>query len=192
MALINNTMSRLGRSTMGQWIKRGALESVGFVFEKQADKMVNKGFLGGLNGNMGARISGGMGLGFTALSVYQGYQENGIGGAVEGAATGVLGSLAGNVLMSQLPNPVTWGLAAVAAAGYGGFRFGQAATQYRKDLRKTELVTRNSYNAINAASTDRARALQALNNSSMNARMSIGNEAQLLHTSYSGMSTFRR
>jgi hypothetical protein len=178
---------------MGRFIGRSAAQSVGFVFEKEGGAMISKGFLGMRGGSLGAKAMGGLALGMTASQVYGGYKEGGVTGAAKEAAIGVGMWAAGDMAIAALSNPIGIGLAAVGGAGFAAYQFGNRAKMYREDVRRTEMFgSRKMLNVIDNASTERARSLQALNNSALNARMAIGNEAQYLHTSYRGLSTIRR
>lgn len=185
---IRGTLGRLSNSTMGQYVGRSLKETIGFVYEGKK----SQGFLGMKGGSFLGKAFGALNVAVTAGAVIQGAQRGGFVGAAEAGFEQAAWGLGANMIMGGVFNPAAWVAAAGLGAAYGGFKFGQAATRHRKDLRKSEFISPNSMNVIDGAYTDRARSLAALNNSSMNGRMAIGNEAQYLHTSYSGMSTFRR
>lgn len=202
--------ARLGRSYLGRSVQRGALESAGFYHEGS----VNKGFLGlgpkpgqrmlnmpteiskvwsrrgmkGVAGWAGKRGLAALPLAMTGLMAYQGYQEEGLWGAAKGVAESAAYSAAfhaGAGLVSGAA-AMTGGVAlGVAAAGFGYYKFGEAAQAATK--RRTDLEFGSSsidFMGNRGAFTARARAMQALNNSHINGRVAIGQEAILTHQTY--------
>lgn len=179
--------SRFASSSMGKFMGRSVAETAGFIFEKQGGKWASHGFLGlGTKGKFSPLAM--LAPAGTVYAVYSGYKEHGITGAIASGATAIGTQAAFNVL----GGPVVLGGLAIGGMGYAGYKFGEAATNYRKRLRKLEIGGGDIMNSIQGAATDRQRSMQALQGSPLNARMALGNEAQLLHTSYSGMSTFGR
>jgi hypothetical protein len=201
--------ARLGTSFLGKHLVRGAGEAFGMQYTKAG---ISRGFLGlgkkplttalrmpqafyktatkrgigtaaskiGLKGAF--RLAAPL---YTAFSMYQGYQEEGVWGAAKGAAESVLGAAAFNVGAAILGGPVMWGIAAAAVVGGGAYAFGEAAQEHRKRIRGLEFATA-SMDVIGSAGalTDRARAMQALSNSHVNGRIALGNEGLLMHSSY--------
>lgn len=180
-----NTAGRLANSSTAKYIGRNAAEAAGWVFKGKQ----SQGFLG-ISGKVGKFGTGmaALGTAFSVHSIYSGYQEEGIWGATKGAGTAILGQMAANAIT----NPIGLGLVGAAGLGFAGYQFGEAATKRRKEIRGLDMTIPNYSNIIEGGFTDRQRSLQALNNSSMNARMAIGNEASLLHTTYTGLSAYRR
>lgn len=184
---------RLSRSFLGASLQRGVGESFGFNYGKGG---VSQGFLG-LRGNplsRGKGLSGvgrmggslamrGLGLAFTINQMYQGYKEEGVLGAVKGGAESIVWNTAFQAAARAAPGLVAVGI--IGGAGYGAYRFGEAAQAHRKRVRGLEFGTgptdmMNSFGAV----TERQRAQNALYSTHINGRMAIGNEGQLLHSSY--------
>lgn len=183
--------------------KRGGLESAGF--DIQAGK--NRGFLGGRGSlaklyrtprafaQRGLMAGAKRGLGvlgkavpvaFTGLLMYQGYQEGGVTGAIAGGAESFLwsaayhaGTMLGGAGVATAATVAT-GAAVVAAAGYGYYAYGEAAQEYTKKLRHLELGG-EVVDPFGTGATIRQRSLRALQNTHINGRMAMGNEAVLLH-----------
>lgn len=137
-----------------------------------------------ISSSTGRAVAAGVfGLALTAYSIYEGYQEHGFGGAV-GAAT-EMGALGIGISMAKdaLYNPagaIVGGLAIAGAVTYGVNKYGEARQRRIKGL---EFAAVNS-NIVDSqgAYTERQRAINALNDSRINARIALGNEAALLHT----------
>lgn len=172
--------------------KVGRFKSVSGGMRAQANAFKNTGGVRGVG-----RAIKGMGFfgvlgkvagpAFVGVDAYMGYREGGVLGAAGNLVeSGIIwgGMKAAAVVVGSA---ALWTTAAVSAGAVGGYMWGEAATDYRKRLQETEFIPRDVTNTIQGAYTDRARALNALNNSALNARMSIGNEAQLLHSTYSSM-----
>lgn len=124
---------------------------------------------------------------FLAYSMYSGYQQEGIFGAAKGAAEFVAFDVALRSTIAVLGAPLTVAAAAGTAIGYGAYAIGKAGKKYERKLRDLEMGgDENLINAINSygASTMRQRAAIALNNSHINRRLALGNEASIFHSSY--------
>lgn len=134
----------------------------------------------------GKTLAAGAGLGFTLYGAYQGWKQDGLTGAMWGAAENVAWNVGSRLIGSALLNPYTLGAAAVAGAGYGAYRLGEAAQAHSKRLRNTEFVSTTMIDALGSAGamTMRQRSVMALQNTHLNARMALGNEALLMRTSY--------
>lgn len=133
----------------------------------------------------GAGITGALGIAFTAYEVSQGYKEEGVWGAAKGFGY----SVAGQAIPRFIFGAGLGGIAAggiVGAAAVGTYALGEAAISHAKKLRHLEMGGGNNLDAINSvgAATSRQRSLAALQNTHLNGRMALGNEASLLHTSY--------
>ena len=113
------------------------------------------------------------------------YREGGIGAAAgqaaEGAAWGVAWELGGSVL-GKIANPATAIAVAGAAVGYGAYQFGEAAQRHGKKMRKLEMGG-EVIDRFGTMASVRQRSLAALNNTHINGRMALGNEAAITHTS---------
>jgi len=122
------------------------------------------------------------GVAFTAAAMYQGYQEEGAWGAAKG-----LGQMAAfNIAMRMIPSTAMLPLTAAAAAGVYVYGSGEMAKEHIKQLRRIEFGGPQINDVLNSAgvATTRQRALSALQNTHLNGRMAMGNEAILMHSSY--------
>jgi len=164
-----------------------------------AQRAAGKGFLDASRGRMGAMASsleGKVGAktllkaggslaakaifpAMTIYSMYEGFQEGGVlGAAGAGAEAAVMwGSMkaAGAVLGGS----ALWVAGGVAAAGYGYYAMGEAAQAHMKRLKHLEMGSAVK-DPFGTAATLRSRSIAALNNSSINGRMAIGNEGFLM------------
>lgn len=207
---LSSANARLGRSYMGRAFQRGTMESFGFYHEGT----VNKGFLGlgpkpmerlrgmptevgkvvSRRGKMGLLKWGGTRLGAaapligTAFMAYSGYQQEGVWGAAKGVAESAAYSTAWHAGAGLVGTGalITAGVVAAGAAGaFGYYRFGEAAQASQKRRRDIEMGSADMDLLGNMGThTARARAMAALNNSHINARIAIGNEALLTHSSF--------
>ena len=139
----------------------------------------------GKNISMRGRVTG---VGFLGLSAVAAYQSGGTWGAAKSIATDygigrAIGMLGGGTTIARV-------LAVAAVAG------GVAAYTFRKQLSRPwvkehmkkharlEMGTPTKDDFGNVA-TMRQRSLQAINNSKLNGRTALGNEAALMYTPYS-------
>jgi hypothetical protein len=189
---------------------RGVKESLGWYYEGT----VNRGFMGLGKSPMKraarmprqfAKLAGRKGFGAvakhglsrigkvvpflgTAYMAYSGYQENGVMGAVGGIAESMAYSVAwqaGSALVGSTALAATGGIAIAAAGAYGYYKFGEAAQEHRKRVTGLEFGAGSTDVLMGAgALTARQRAMSALNSTHINARIAIGNEALLTHSSY--------
>ena len=158
-------------SFLNKAISRGFNESIGFDY--------TNGVKGNFLGSMGAGLS----LAFTGYSFYSGYQENGILGGVSETAKGI----GYNIAFSQAMGLGKIALAvAPTAAGLAGMHYlGKAGENKRRNIQRLEFSAAGQNIIMNSgAVTARQRAINALNDSRINARAALGNEAALLHTRY--------
>lgn len=127
-----------------------------------------------------------LGLLSTGVMAYQGYQDNGVVGAAMGVGESIAYTAAFRGIGGAIFNPVSLGLAGGAAVGYGVYQTGEAASRHVKGLRNIEMGDSAIMDALNTpgAATSRQRAVSALQNTHLNGRMAMGNEALLLHTSF--------
>lgn len=196
-------------SWLGSNLKRGALESAGWHYERVqttlGSNLVSGGFLnekgvraayaankvaGQKTFSAGARALGkaaipGLGLVFSVSSIYSGFKEGGITGGLGAAAEAVAFNTAISMLGGAAGTFFGGVVAPLVAVGLGTHALGEAAQAKKKRLVGLEMaaVTPNLINS-QGAFTARQRSLQALNDSRINARMAIGNEAALMHTRY--------
>lgn len=191
-------------SNFGRGMEAGFAEAFGYqrdAFWKGGSRHYEKG--GFLGKNMalrkgetvknfagrqrGARIGNGIGLAALGISAFMGYQENGLMGAATNVARDVafqsIGTGIYNAAVGAVGSvPLLIG-AAVAGGAYGYYKLGEAGQKYSKKLRKLELGTDidDSYGTI---STMRQRSVMAIQNSYLNGRMALGNEASSMHMTY--------
>ena len=165
---------------------RQFMQGIGETFGMHYEKGVNMGF-------MGRKAAGGVfakGLlgrvlfpAMTAYSAYSGYKEGGIFGAAKTVATdaAVWGALRAGATM--LTNPIVLGAAAMAGAGYGAYRFGLAARERAAKTRNLEMGA-EVVDMFGTLGTMRQRSLAAINNSRINGRSALGNEALIIAGQY--------
>lgn len=128
-----------------------------------------------------------LGLLGTAYMAYEGYQS----GGVMGAAAGVGESIAWSAGI-RMAGAALGGAAAITAGGLGAvalgtYAIGEAGRAHRKGLRNIEFGGGDQIlQAMSSAgaATSRQRAAMALQNTHINGRMAMGNEALLMHTQF--------
>lgn len=177
----------------------GAIKRVGLGGSFQAYRRsgVHRTGMNWMKETYGLHRGGGMmswlGRGFLGLSAYTGYQHGGISGAAK--------SVAGDLAISYGLG-AAWGalkpalLPALAVGGMvGGLALASSNTplmtrltrpwvnEYMKKHARLEMATpiRDDYGNV---ATMRQRSLQAINNSKLNGRTALGNEAMLSYTPY--------
>jgi hypothetical protein len=168
----------------GRTFKRGMGRAIGFEYKAGR----NMGF-------MGRKMPGGMfgagkfafglralGPAFVGMSIYSGFQEGGILGAAKEGATEIAMFGAFEMGASMVTNPLTIAAAGAVAGGYGYYKLGQASRKHRKRLRSLEMGS-DLVDNFGTMSTMRQRSLSAMQNTHMNGRLALGNEA-LLFSSY--------
>lgn len=196
--------ARLKSTGLGRAARVGFAETFGWHF----DKAGNQGFLGhrlgpekttrsAIFGKMGknaaysraGRVAGMAGRALNPLLAayftYQGYREGGVLGAAKelgiqvGFNTGLayISGKAGVLGAGMIGAGVVGG---IAAAGYGIYQLGEAGREHRNKLRTLEMGGRNDMINTAGTATARQRALMALNDTHLNARQTLGNEAALL------------
>jgi len=142
---------------------------------------------GGAGRFMGRAFGGALSLAATAALAYTGYQREGMWGAAKGVGESVLWT-AGIRAVGGIIGGATIGAGlAVAAVGVGGYALAEKGRAHRHRLRELELtagpeIMNNIHGA--GAVTMRQRSLLALQNTHINGRMAIGNEALLIHTPF--------
>lgn len=184
-----NRVGKVMNSTAGRQFKQGVYETFGYEFEKG----INKGFLGknlkgGIMGQgkfaLGSRV---FGLAFLGISAAQGYQENGLAGATmnvaKDAATWGAMRAGWSIGKGVLANPWVLGGAALGAGGYAAYKIGEASRDRARRIRNVEMGG-EVIDRFGTLSTIRQRSLMSLNNSHVNGRMALGNEAILMSTPY--------
>lgn len=203
--MIGSIDQRLQQSFLGRRLRESIMESAGYDIDFSGK---NRGFLG-LRGNYqdvfkgpgaatrsmaskslsmaGRTALSSLGLASSIYFMYTGYQEGGVFGAAKGVVSSVLYGAAFRTAIMGLGAPITVGAMAIGAAGYGAYHLGEAGQRYQRRLKSLEVGgDENMINAINSygASTMRQRAATALNNSHINRRLALGNEASMFHSSF--------
>lgn len=123
----------------------------------------------------------------TAYFMAEGYSSNGLTGVAsgfgEGVATTFAWKAAASVLGAGASAAVGIAGLGLAGVGVGVYQAGEAASSHVRGLKRLEMGGGHMQGAIEShgASTMRQRSLQNLNNSHINGRMALGNEAFLMH-----------
>lgn len=203
--MISAVNQRLQQSFLGRQLRSSILESAGWDIEYGGR---NKGFLG-IKGNyadifqgegsaarsmaskrlsmVGRTAMSSLGTAFTGYYIYSGFKEGGVFGAAKAGAESVLIGTAFRTAITSLGSPITALAGLGVAAGYGAYAVGEAGQRYQRRIKSLEVGgDENMINAINSygASTMRQRAAVALNNSHINRRLALGNEASMFHSSF--------
>jgi hypothetical protein len=202
---MNNRISNAGRgawktmnkTAAGRGFIRGVKENLGWVYEGEKDLgfigrkgpgffaeartawKEGGGKLGGSIGVAGKVASRYGGILMAAWAFYEGMKEGGITGGIKSSgrqtvswgairmADAVLGGVAGTALMAG------------EALAYGGYRFGRAAQKYGRGLRNISMAI-PVVDPFGTAATMRQRSLSALQNTHINGRIVLGQEAILM------------
>lgn len=171
----------LGASGPGRAFKRGVGRGLGFDYHHGK----NMGWMKGKGGYFGAGKAAfamrALGPAMVGMGIYKGYQEGGIVGAAKGGATELAFWGAFEAGASVLTNPLTIAAAGGIAAGYGYYKFGQASREHRKRLRNVEMGS-DLVDRFGTMTTMRQRSLSAIQNSHINGRLALGNEAAIMST----------
>ena len=157
-----------------------AVDMVSHGEKAAAEKIASKKALRFTAGKM---FGSAIGMAFFAHDVYAGYKKGGLMGAVAGGAENIATFAAWEVGAAVLGGSLMWGTAGLAAAGVAGYALGETAINKEKRLRNLEFATGDSVFSAGAF-TSRQRAMMALQNTHLNGRMALGNEAMLMHSSY--------
>jgi len=181
-SFFQNVRSSFAATAPGRSFMQGVGETLGIHYQKG----VSKGFLGrkAPGGMFGKGLLGrALFPAFTAVAAYTGYKEGGVMGAAKNVATEALMWGAMRAGFTMLTNPAILGGAAIAGAGYGMYRLGEAARTHERRVRSLELGA-DVVDRFGTLSTMRQRSLQAIQSSHLNGRTALGNEALLLSTPY--------
>jgi hypothetical protein len=112
---------------------------------------------------------------FTAMEMYEGYEKNGVTGALVAGAKSAVQMGIFEVGMA----PALYA-APFVIAGMVGYGIGEAAIAHQKKLRRLEMGT-PQIDRFGTIATTRQRSLQALQRTHINGRLALGNEALLMH-----------
>lgn len=136
---------------------------------------------------VGKTLGKSLGLLGTAAFAYMGYQEGGLLGAAKGIGESGLYSWGTRAALGVVGSAGAAVLATAAVAGIGTYALGEAAKTHERSLSRLEFGGSGSImDAIGSAgaATNRQRAVMALQNTHLNGRAALGNEALLYHTSF--------
>lgn len=122
----------------------------------------------------------------TAAYAYMGYQQEGLWGAAKGVAESIAWQVAPRAIGAIGLGPAAPIVATVAAAYGAQYAVGTLAKSHVRQLRDLELGGGQVVDALSSAgaATMRQRSLSALQNTHVNGRMAMGNEALLMHTPF--------
>lgn len=183
---VGGAFSRYRQSGMHSTGKTWAMGELGF----EKNKAGKWGQAQGLLGKWAGRA-------FIGYSAYQGFKEGGVGGAAMGvgthmATTYAFGAAWGAVktgaaaLAASPALPIVAGVAAIAGATAYSYRrelMRPYVNAHMKKHAKLEMGTA-PLDPYGNVSTMRQRSLQAINNSHLNGRVALGNEANIMYTPY--------
>jgi len=195
----NSAWSILGSTKSGKAAQKGFMESFGWIYDKET----SHGFLG-LNkagrsamgsavaeaaakgesrmlarlGHMGGGL---LGAGFMAYSLYSGYQEGGIMGAIREGGSQALNMTLWGAAETALSSPIGTGLMIAAGVGYAGKYLGDKSIAYARSLRNVTMGA-PIVDPFGTVATMRQRSLNALQNTHINGRISLGQEAVLMNS----------
>jgi len=190
-SFFRNVRASLAATAPGRSFMQGIGESFGMHYERG----VSQGFLGrkapgGVFG--GAQGFGRKGLtlagraafpAFMALSAYSGYKQGGVFGAAKNVAidAAMWGGIRAAFSMLTSAPVIAGGM--FVGAGYGYYKLGEAARTHVRKLRNVEMGA-DLVDRYGTMSTMRQRSLAAIQNTHINGRMALGNEALLLSAPY--------
>lgn len=143
----------------------------------------------GLGKGMG-KLGRGLGLGYLAYNAITGFQEGGLGGAAKevahGAAEGYVLGQASSLLGAVVTNPIGLAMIGGAAVGAGMYAKSQFITKMQDRHRKfTQLeMGRPMLDPFGNMATSRQRSIMAMQQSKINGRSALGQEASLLYRPY--------
>ena len=169
-------MSINPNSFLGKSVSRGFYESVGFNYSKEGVK-------GKFLGSFGAGLS----LAFTGYSAYSGFKEGGISGGIKETAQSIGMNMAFNtgINLIRTIGPASIPILGATAMIGGMHALGKAGENKRRNIQRLDFSAAGPNTIMNSgAVTARQRAINALNDTRINARAALGNEAALLHTRY--------
>jgi hypothetical protein len=135
-----------------------------------------------------------LGRAFVGYAAYHGFKEGGLSGAVTGTATHLAAVYAfgaglkalGLGMKSMLGSPLGFtavGLGAVGAGVYGRKQLIDTAREHQRRLGSLEMAT-PVLDQFGTLATMRQRSITAIQNSHLNGRNALGNEAALMYRPY--------
>jgi hypothetical protein len=140
-------------------------------------------------GGVGTMLPAGIATYFAAKDAIKGYDENGVFGAITGAAKGyVTGAMGSRVIGMSLLNPLTAGVGAAALGGmaYSAYKTFSVRSEGNEYLKQKKMSVsgwqRGPSQAFGSsiAMTMRQRSIQAMENSKFNGMKSLGNESFMM------------
>lgn len=149
---------------------------------------------GGIGGAIGSGVGGYMGSSLGAPGEFAGSIAGGAAGAYVGAAAIGNPVVMGGLAVAAGATAVgAAGVGAVGAAGYGTYQVLRAGYRHKQMQRGIQTSGSMAAFSTRGAYTMRARAVQAIHKSHLNARSALGQEASYLHfPSRSYHSRYRR
>jgi hypothetical protein len=180
------TVGAFRASRPGRAFIQGVGESLGWAYEKGASQgfmgwKLPKGgpFAGGLSGIAGRALFPLM----TAFGAYQGYKEGGVFGAAKSVAAdaAMWGGL--RAAAAVLTTPALIAAGGVGSIAYGTYALGEAAKSYVSRSRNLEMSS-DVVDTFGTLNTMRQRSISAIQNTHINGRLAMGNEALLLASHY--------
>lgn len=172
--------ARMGKNRFGRALQYGLGDMTGFA--REGVFTVNPAKATRMKGLFGR----GMGPAIMLASAAYGYSQDGFKGMATSLAIDTAYSVAPRMigaLLGGAAGMVAGGAILAYGIGTGGYALGQAAQNKGRSLRGLELGGGQIMDAIGSsgAATMRQRSLSALQNTHLNGRMAMGNEAILLH-----------
>jgi len=168
----------INNSVFRDFFRPGGLPETADLVKARAISITEKGVVGGI-GTIGRGAFKMLPLASNLYEAYQGYKEEGALGAVKGFGRGVAMTMG-----IELLGPLALPAALVIGAGVGTYGYMNAAGKYGKKTRKLNMI-QDQVDAFGTKATLRQRSLSALQNTHINGRMAIGNEAAIVHIPFS-------
>lgn len=134
---------------------------------------------------IGNVVQAAVGIFTVGSGIYQGYKEGGKLGALKGGLKAAGQYAAYSVAETALASLTGVSLSAVLApigAVYGGYKALEMGQEHYRGMKQTEFSSQSMYDPYGVGATMRQRSLMAIQRSSINGRLALGNEARLLHT----------
>ena len=177
---IKNTGSAFGsfrRSRFGRFAEESFHRTTGTdTCRSAAFKKEVAGLKGGAKFAKYAKSFGWIGAGIGGLSMLHGYKEGGVAGAAKEFGMMWAGDMVIRTAMTATGLPIL----ATAGAMAGAYAFGKAAGSYGKKMTHLELAAPH-IDQFGTVATIRQRSLQALQDTHLNGRGLLGNEAAMMH-----------
>jgi hypothetical protein len=119
---------------------------------------------------------------FAGANILHGFRQNGLTGAGSAVIENAMWGVGFEAAKTLLWNPIGIGLAGVAVGAFAYKKFHDNAIKYGRGLRRVEMGSGLGVDdPFGSVATLRQRSLMALQNTHLNGRMALGNEAAMLH-----------